>query len=115
MDCTSTNSFVYPNPDQQFWIKYHTGGGNNNMHFTDPTFDKLLEDARAELDNEKAIKLYQDAARYLFQQNPSVYTVENMSLFATQARLKNMIFGEGSSGSFLYYKRADELYLDPPA
>jgi peptide/nickel transport system substrate-binding protein len=115
MDLTSTNVFVYPNPDQQLWIKYHTGGGNNNTHFSDPTFDKMLEDARAELDANKSVALYQNAARYLLQQVPSTWPVETLSLFALQARLKNLTIDEGANADFLEYKAADEIYLDPPS
>lgn len=115
MDLTTTNVFVYPNPDQQLWIRYHSSGGNNNVHFKDPRFDKMLEDARAEVDTDKAVTRYQEACRYLFQQSPSAWTIENLSLFVTQSRLKNLVMDEGANAHFAYFKSADELYLDPPA
>lgn len=112
MDVTTTWSFVYPNPDQQLWIKFHSTGGNNNSHFSDPQFDKLLEAARAEVDTERSKKLYQDAARYLLQQNPNVWTVESNSLFVAQARVKNYFADVGASANFLHFKSVDEIWLD---
>jgi peptide/nickel transport system substrate-binding protein len=112
MDVTTTWSFVYANPDQQLWIKFHSKGGNNNSHFSDARFDKMLEDARAELDPDRAKKLYQDAARYLLEQCPNAWTVESNSLFVAQARVKNYVADVGANANFLHYKSVDEIWLD---
>jgi peptide/nickel transport system substrate-binding protein len=113
MDICTTNVFVYPNPDKQLWINYHSTGGNNNSHVKDARLDQMLQDARRELDSERAKQRYKDIARYLiFELTASVWPVETRSLFVHQGRVKNLYFDEGSSGHFLYYKSADELWLE---
>lgn len=56
----------YPTPDNFLFPLFHSSadarkGGDNDSHYGNPAFDKLVDDARKETDAAKRIKLYQDA------------------------------------------------------
>ncbi|MCG7361165.1 ABC transporter substrate-binding protein [Roseomonas sp. ACRSG] len=47
-----------PDPDGNIWTFIHTKGGNNDGRYSNPEVDKLLDDARAENDEEKRRAIY---------------------------------------------------------
>ncbi len=69
-------------PDQYlFW--HSTQTSTNIVHYKSPKLDKLLEDGRKELDQEKRKALYADFQRFLNEETPAVFlyypTVYNLS------------------------------------
>lgn len=73
---------IPPDPDQyQLWQSTQTG--TNLTHYSNLKIDKLLEDGRKTIDQDKRKKIYADFQRYLvddapviFLYYPKVYTVE---------------------------------------
>ncbi|HMA36102.1 MAG TPA: peptide ABC transporter substrate-binding protein [Chloroflexia bacterium] len=51
----------YPDPQNFLSQQLHTGVGNNNGHYSNPTFDKLTEQADVEKDPVKRMDLYHQA------------------------------------------------------
>ncbi len=45
--------------------RYHTGSGNNQVGYSNPEFDKIIESARAEQDPDKRTELYDQAVAIL--------------------------------------------------
>lgn len=61
-----------PDPDQYvFW--HSTQTQTNITHYSNPKIDKLLEDGRREIDQDKRKKLYFDFQRYLVDDVPAVF------------------------------------------
>jgi peptide/nickel transport system substrate-binding protein len=67
-----------------FWT---TGGGQNDGKFTNPTVDKLLNDARAVYDFEARKKLYDEAQRIIQDEASIIYLYNQPWFYATSARL----------------------------
>jgi peptide/nickel transport system substrate-binding protein len=68
-------------PDQ--YLFWHSTQGANIVHYKSPKLDKLLEDGRKELDQEKRKAIYADFQRFLVEETPAVFlyypTVYNLS------------------------------------
>ncbi|MBH5336801.1 ABC transporter substrate-binding protein [Streptomyces pactum] len=62
----------YPLIDNFLTPIYKTGGSSNDGSYSNKEFDKLIDKANAEADTTKAIKLYQDAEKILFQDMPGI-------------------------------------------
>ena len=63
---------VPPDPDQYpFW--HSTQRGTNITSYSNVKIDKILEDARREIDQEKRKKLYGDFQRFLVEDAPAVF------------------------------------------
>lgn len=68
-------------PDQ--YLFWHSTQTTNIVHYKSPKLDKLLEDGRKELDQEKRKTLYADFQKFLVEETPAVFlyypTVYNLS------------------------------------
>lgn len=51
----------YPDPENFADVLFHTGAEMNKGHYSNPELDRILEQARVELDVNKRISLYQQA------------------------------------------------------
>lgn len=58
-------------PDQ--YTLWHSSQINNITHYNNPRIDKLLEDGRKELDNQKRILTYNDFQKYLLSDPPAAF------------------------------------------
>lgn len=59
-------------PDQYaYW--HSTQSSSNLTRFSNPRVDKLLEDGRAELDQEKRKRIYLDFQRFLLEEAPAIF------------------------------------------
>ena len=58
----------YPDPENFLDVLFHTGGNFNSANFSNPEVDKLLEEARTELDPAKRIALYQQVETMVLNQ-----------------------------------------------
>jgi peptide/nickel transport system substrate-binding protein len=89
-------------PDGNMYSWFHTGGGNNQARYSNPTVDKALEDARSTTDQAKRKQLYSQAqtqlvtdGAYVFINHPAAFQLsratvhgytlypDNMPRFAT--------------------------------
>ena len=60
----------YPTYDNFSYDLFHSDavGANNHSYFSDPHYDELIDQAKAETDEAKAIELYQEAEDYLLNE-----------------------------------------------
>ncbi|WP_235845881.1 ABC transporter substrate-binding protein [Dictyobacter aurantiacus] len=94
---TSSHNFVAamlgwsgrPDPDGNIYSYFHTGGGNNDMQYSNPQVDKLLEDARATLDQKQRATDYQQAEQQIMQDMPYVFIYHGISIQATTNKVQN--------------------------
>lgn len=82
-------------PDGNMYAWFHTGGGFNDMQYSNTQVDALLEDARAQSDQAKRTTDYQQAEQLILQDAPYVFinhgvaeqastkTVQNFALLPT--------------------------------
>ncbi len=78
-----------PDPDGNLYSWFHTGGGNNNMQYSNPQVDKLLEDARVVSDQDKRVTDYQQATRLILQDASYVFLYHGVVVQATTTNIKN--------------------------
>lgn len=57
-------------PDQTFYPRFHSTGVHNAMQYSNPDLDKLLDDGRAEVDQEKRKEIYDQAQKLLVNDLP---------------------------------------------
>lgn len=94
---TSSHNFVAamlgwsgrPDPDGNMYSYFHTGGGNNDMQYSNPQVDKLLEDARTSTDQQKRATDYQQAEQQIMQDEPYVFIYHGIAIQATTTKVKN--------------------------
>lgn len=78
-----------PDPDGNTYSWFHTGGGFNDMQYTNPQVDSLLEDARASSDQAKRTTDYQQANQLILQDAPYVFLYHGVAEQATTKNVQN--------------------------
>ncbi|HKS71261.1 MAG TPA: ABC transporter substrate-binding protein [Ktedonobacterales bacterium] len=78
-------------PDGNTYAWFHTGGGFNDMQYTNPQVDALLEDARASSDQSKRTSDYQQADKLILQDGPYVFLYHGVAVQATTSNVKNFV------------------------
>lgn len=78
-----------PDPDGNAYGWFHTGGGFNDMQYTNPQVDTLLEDARASSDQAKRTTDYQQADQLILQDAPYVFLYHGVAEQATTKNVQN--------------------------
>jgi peptide/nickel transport system substrate-binding protein len=111
---TIGGEFDYISPDRQLYNAFYSKGSANNRHVNDPKLDKLLVDARQELDNTKAADAYKTAAQYLVDNAISIWMPQGLSIVATQKWTKGW-FWQYSAGALFERNFMDEIWLDKKA
>ncbi len=72
-----------PDPDGNMYNWFHTGGGFNDMQYSNPQVDALLEDARTQSDQTKRASDYQQAEQLMLQDSPYVFLYHGVAEQAT--------------------------------
>ncbi len=75
---------------QMFHSSQIADGGNNAIHYRNAELDQLIEQARATVDEEKRMPLWQAAEKQLFQDQPYTFLMRRKSLLFTDRRIKNL-------------------------
>jgi peptide/nickel transport system substrate-binding protein len=78
-----------PDPDGNMYSWFHTGGGFNNMQYSNPQVDSLLEAARASSDQAQRTSDYQQAEALILQDASYVFINHGVSIQATTNNIKN--------------------------
>ena len=78
-----------PDPDGNMYSWFHTGGGLNDMQYSNPQVDTLLEAARTSNDQTTRASDYQQAERLILQDAPYVFTNYGVNVQATTTNVKN--------------------------
>ncbi len=96
---SDTNSFNFqaallgwsgrPDPDGNMYSWFHTGGGFNNMQYSNRQVDSLLEAARSSSDQAQRASDYQQAETLILQDASYVFVNHGVSIQATTNNIKN--------------------------
>ena len=80
-----------PDPDGNMYSYFHTGGGNNDMQYSNPHVDTLLEAARTTNNQQQRTTDYQQAQQQIMQDAPYVFINFSESIQATTTNVKNFV------------------------
>ena len=96
---SDTNSFNFQaallgwsgraDPDGNMYSWFHTGGGFNNMQYSNAKVDSLLEAARATSDQTQRTMDYQQAQQQIMQDASYVFINHGVNVQATTSNIKN--------------------------
>jgi peptide/nickel transport system substrate-binding protein len=78
-----------PDPDGNMYSWFHTGGGFNDMQYSNPQVDALLEAARTTSDQAQRASDYQQAQQLILQDAPYVFINFGVVEQATATNIKN--------------------------
>ncbi|HEY4384439.1 MAG TPA: ABC transporter substrate-binding protein [Ktedonobacteraceae bacterium] len=78
-----------PDPDGNIYSYFHTGGGNNDMQYSNPQVDTLLDAARTSSDQATRTTDYRQAEQMIMQDAPYVFIYHGISIQATTTNVKN--------------------------
>ncbi len=78
-----------PDPDGNMYSWFHTGGGNNDMQYSNTQVDSLLEDARTTNDQAQRTSDYQKAQQMILQDASYVFISHGVNVQATTTSIKN--------------------------
>jgi len=89
-------------------LQFHSKniGGWNFGYFKDPVLDKLLDDAREEMNRAKRQKMYEEAQRYIMEQAAVVPLFNQVQPDPSWAYVKDLVF-DGNTYFMLY-----DVWLD---
>jgi peptide/nickel transport system substrate-binding protein len=65
-------------------------GGNNYVSYKNPRLDKLIEEARGSVDEEKRMPLWQAAEKALYQDQPYTFLMRRKTLAFIDRRIRNL-------------------------
>ncbi|WP_232695910.1 ABC transporter substrate-binding protein [Brevibacillus daliensis] len=75
-------------PDQNIYDFMVTGAPNNKSRINNPEVDRLIVEARSELDNTKRKALYDQVMAILYEEAPYVYIYHNYDRFGISKKVK---------------------------
>jgi peptide/nickel transport system substrate-binding protein len=75
---------------QMFHSSQITGGGNNATNYSNPVLDQLIDKARATVDEEKRMPLWQQAEGIIYEDQPYTFLMRRKSLLFVDRRIKNV-------------------------
>ncbi|MCU7842808.1 MAG: peptide-binding protein [Candidatus Thiodiazotropha sp. (ex Monitilora ramsayi)] len=67
------------------------GTGHNYINYRNPELDRLIEEARATVDEKKRMPLWQAAEQELFEDQPYAFLIRRKSLMFIDRRIKNVV------------------------
>ncbi|WBB90188.1 ABC transporter substrate-binding protein [Verrucosispora sp. WMMC514] len=94
-------------PDERFTASFLDGGGLNYGNWSDPEYEKLVVQARSELDRDKRAALYQQAEKILAERGPVAMTFLNADFDVVQKDV--MGYRGDPTPTYRFYKN---LWLD---
>jgi peptide/nickel transport system substrate-binding protein len=78
-----------PDPDENIYSFFHTGGGFNTMQYSNPRVDSLLDAARSSTNQQVRAYDYQQVQQIIGQDAPYIFIYHGVAMQATSAKLKN--------------------------
>lgn len=82
----------YPDPQDFLDILFHSESRNNDLEYSNPEVDRLLEEARGEQDFEKRVDLYQQAEEIILEDAPIVPLTHDADYWLTKPHVRGMIY-----------------------
>lgn len=83
----------YPSPANFIGSQYKTGAGSNDSDYSNPDFDKLLDDAAASQSVDEANKIYAQAQELLFRDLPAIPLWYQNAVGGYSTLVSNVQFG----------------------
>jgi len=80
-----------PDPDGNTYNWFHTGGGFNDMQYSNPQVDTLLEDARAQSDQSKRAQDYVQAEQLIAQDAPYIFINHGVAAQISSAKVQGFV------------------------
>jgi peptide/nickel transport system substrate-binding protein len=81
-----------PDPDQNAYDWFTTGGGNNNGGYSNPQVDELMKQARAESDEAKRKAAYEKAMQLIHDDAPYVFLYHPNNIFGMSANVTGFTY-----------------------
>ena len=78
-----------PDPDGNMYAWFHTGGGFNDMQYSNPQVDAALDAARASTSDTERATSYQQAETLMLQDAPYVFLYHGVSIQASTKNVQN--------------------------
>ncbi len=78
-----------PDPDENIYSFFHTGGGFNDMQYSNPQVDNLLDATRSTSNQQERTSDYQRVQQIIGQDAPYIFLYHGVAMQATSATLKN--------------------------
>jgi peptide/nickel transport system substrate-binding protein len=94
---------IEDDPYQIFHSSQIQGRGNNYVSFNSPQADKLIEQARRELDEEKRYALYHQLHRILHEEQPYTFLMTRPRYYFIDRRFENVIVHKLGVDPFEWY------------
>jgi ABC-type transport system substrate-binding protein len=82
----------YPDPQNFLDVLFHSDSLDNHMGYANPEVDRLLEEARTELDEDRRMSLYREAEQMIVEDAPWVPLHYDMQYNLTKPYVKNMSY-----------------------
>jgi oligopeptide transport system substrate-binding protein len=82
----------YPDPQDFLDILFHSESRNNDMEYSNPEVDRLLEAAQVEQDFDKRMELYQQAEEMILEDAPIVPLTHDADYWLTKPYVDGMIY-----------------------
>jgi peptide/nickel transport system substrate-binding protein len=76
-------------PDGDLYSLFYTKAGFNFMKYSNPAFDKLLDDGRQNIDQAKRATAYQDAQKILLDDQPMVVIFNTPQISVVRKEIQN--------------------------
>lgn len=78
----------YPHIENYLSPLYRTGGSSNDNGYTNPAVDAKLDEANRTIDNDAAVKLYQEAEKLVINDMPGIpaFFVKQQSIYSDQVK-----------------------------
>jgi peptide/nickel transport system substrate-binding protein len=76
---------------QMFHASQIAGGGNNFINYSNPELDRLIEEARATVDEAKRMPLWRQAEGHLYHDQPYTFLLRRKSLVFIDRRMRNVV------------------------
>jgi peptide/nickel transport system substrate-binding protein len=77
-------------PDDHLYSLFYTKAGFNLSKYTNPAFDKLLDDGRTTLEQAKRADIYKQAQKVLFDDQPFIILYQNIRVFVARKSVQNI-------------------------
>ncbi len=80
-----------PDPDGNTYAWFHTGGGFNDMQYSNPQVDALLDDARTNNDQSKRAQDYIQAQQQIVNDASYIFINHGVAVQATSKKVQNFL------------------------
>ena len=76
-------------PDGNLYSLFYTKAGFNFAKYSNPAFDKLLDDGRQNLEQAKRAQIYKDAQKILLDDQPTIVFYNTPQISVTRKEIQN--------------------------